>query len=593
MKPLSDAEADKLILALHPGLEPDARRAVQERCDGIPLYIEEVVAKLKEQASDADESAQVPDTLYEALFARLRSSTNALFVVEAAALIGSRFDRRLLSSVVEMDKRKVDDVLQRTRARPGAPAGRQRQLALPPRASARGGRGTLAAQSFGADCTAESPMPSSPQRPTGTRNGRWWHTTTNEPSVSTRRHRPTSRRRPTHGSEARSIEARSHLTRALENVERWHPVRRVTGMRSPFAWSAGSSPRRRRATQAPRPPPSSSGACSSSETSRLRDVRDLQRAVELLHRPWRSPPGDAAGGGAAGSSGHMPEWYRRGQRCSRGVLASVPGRLPHRQGHAGGAAAELDHGGSPEIEERGTRRTTRRRAMYALARAYPIHPGRPGRRRDRLCADGTPVRKAALSRNGAFSLCYGRAMETWIRVEAGEFDRAAELIEEVARRGEQHGFDEWVGIAACNHVALVARTALVAGAAEPAALQPHIENMTAVVETWRASEVKTFLAFYDGFWRVAHRRRREAARRANAWSSRCRWPRKPGWRIYDAELLRSRAHTFDDPDARHRRFRAAIELAQNQGAPIFELRCGRRRFRTRRGAGAGRHLSTH
>ena len=112
LKPLSDAEADKLILALDPGMEPDARRAVQERCDGIPLFIEEVVAKLKEQPSDAAESAQVPDTLYEALFARLRSSTNALFVVEAAALIGSRFDRRLLSSVVEMDKRQVDDVLQ-------------------------------------------------------------------------------------------------------------------------------------------------------------------------------------------------------------------------------------------------------------------------------------------------------------------------------------------------------------------------------------------------------------------------------------------------------------------------------------------------
>jgi hypothetical protein len=44
------------------------------------------------------------------------------------------------------------------------------------------------------------------------------------------------------------------------------------------------------------------------------------------------------------------------------------------------------------------------------------------------------------------------------------------------------------------------------------------------------------------------------------------------WRIYDAELLRLRAHTSDDPDARHADLRAAIELARTQGAPVFELR---------------------
>jgi predicted ATPase len=124
LKPLSDAEADELILALDPEMEPDARRAVQERCDGIPLFIEEVMAKLKEQGSDAAESARVPDTLYEALFARLQSSTEALFVIEAAALIGSRFDRGLLSDVVEMDKHQVDDVLRQLgRGRVFQPAG--------------------------------------------------------------------------------------------------------------------------------------------------------------------------------------------------------------------------------------------------------------------------------------------------------------------------------------------------------------------------------------------------------------------------------------------------------------------------------------
>jgi len=42
--------------------------------------------------------------------------------------------------------------------------------------------------------------------------------------------------------------------------------------------------------------------------------------------------------------------------------------------------------------------------------------------------------------------------------------------------------------------------------------------------------------------------------------------------FYDAELLRLRGHTLDNVDERHRHFRDAIELAQKQGAHIFELR---------------------
>ena len=44
LKPLTDAQTDELIVALDPGLSPDERRAVRDRCDGIPLYVEEVVA---------------------------------------------------------------------------------------------------------------------------------------------------------------------------------------------------------------------------------------------------------------------------------------------------------------------------------------------------------------------------------------------------------------------------------------------------------------------------------------------------------------------------------------------------------------------
>ena len=42
--------------------------------------------------------------------------------------------------------------------------------------------------------------------------------------------------------------------------------------------------------------------------------------------------------------------------------------------------------------------------------------------------------------------------------------------------------------------------------------------------------------------------------------------------FYDAELLRLRAHTHTDPDARQADIGAALELARRQGATLFELR---------------------
>ena len=111
LQPLGDDEADQLITALHPGVSAEEQRAIRQRCVGIPLYIEEVVAKLKEQPSDASNSHVVPDTLYEALFARLRSRQSAVQVVEAAAIIGSRIERGLLLSVLDLPEGEVDAVI--------------------------------------------------------------------------------------------------------------------------------------------------------------------------------------------------------------------------------------------------------------------------------------------------------------------------------------------------------------------------------------------------------------------------------------------------------------------------------------------------
>jgi class 3 adenylate cyclase len=66
LKPLTDEETDELIVAINPALSAGDRAAVAGRCDGVPFYIEQVVAGLAETG--------VPEALYEPLFARLRAS---------------------------------------------------------------------------------------------------------------------------------------------------------------------------------------------------------------------------------------------------------------------------------------------------------------------------------------------------------------------------------------------------------------------------------------------------------------------------------------------------------------------------------------
>ena len=44
---------------------------------------------------------------------------------------------------------------------------------------------------------------------------------------------------------------------------------------------------------------------------------------------------------------------------------------------------------------------------------------------------------------GAFTLAYTRAMESWLSIEIGGLDRAAELAASVSELGERHGLDQW------------------------------------------------------------------------------------------------------------------------------------------------------
>ena len=192
LAPLTDEQTDALITALNPGLTADERAAVAGRCDGVPFYIEQVVAGLSETG--------VPEALYEPLFARLRASANVVPVVEAAAVIGRQIDRGLLCSVVDLSDDEVDDVIDELEdalvLEPWGTDGwrfrhellREVAAELAPPSVRRGLHAKVADALIGAAVS---------------RTGGWSPATTSGPSGSTRRPRPTSRHRPMRAAAAR------------------------------------------------------------------------------------------------------------------------------------------------------------------------------------------------------------------------------------------------------------------------------------------------------------------------------------------------------------------------------------------------------
>jgi class 3 adenylate cyclase len=570
LKPLCDTDADELIIALHPGIDPEARRAVRRRCDGMPLYIEEVVAKLKEQPSDSGESAEVPDTLYEMLLARLRSSTNALLVVEAAALIGSVVDGRLLSSVVDLDKRDVDDVLQQlTRGRVLQPVRdswrfhhellREVAAELSPPSLRRALHGRIgdALVAAAADGTPEWPLVAHHYE----KAERF-----DEAAAAYKRASANARQRGALG------EARHHLTRALMDIERLAPsrsrdhrevtVRLECGFLASVATGHAST---KAAAEFERcleligdEPSLELYATFSALWSYYATRGDLRRATQVMEA-LRMRLED------------MPDWYHAANDAAIGSLAVFRGEFHAARTTLEAAAAAVDDLGSPEIEGAWFAPNDPIGGMYTFVAFTRFVQGDLAGAEAAFAQMESRCEKLRFP-HGAFTLCYGRDIDALVRTEAGQHDRAIELLAEVADRGHRCGFDEWIMVAASGEAAARAVAAVAAGETDSATLQSHIQTMTAVVEAWRAAGIKAFLGWYDGaLVRVltaagmndAARERVELARQIAD---------ETGWRIYDAELLRLRAHTSDDPAARHTDLRAAIELAQAQGALIYELR---------------------
>jgi hypothetical protein len=179
---------------------------------------------------------------------------------------------------------------------------------------------------------------------------------------------------------------------------------------------------------------------------------------------------------------------------------------------------------------------------------------------------------------GAFSLAYARQMELLIRVEAGELERAADVASELRTLGEQHGFDSWALVGTAQQATVAALSAL-ADNCDSTTLQPHIAALTAFVGACRATGAISLITFYDAVIARLLIASGDLIGARERLGLSLELAERTRMHVYDAELLRLRAHTTDDVAQRRHDLEASWHLARRQDAPIFQLRTATDLFR--------------
>jgi class 3 adenylate cyclase/tetratricopeptide (TPR) repeat protein len=570
LAPLTTGETDELIAALDPTLSADDRAEVARRCDGVPLYLEEVVTKLHEQPTDGARWVRVPDALYEPLFSRLRTSDNTIQVVEAAATIGREFDQSMLRNALDMTESDLNEAIRDLETalvfEPTAINSwrfrhellREVAYELPPPSVRR-----ILHRRVADALVRVSDHPD-------------WHLVALHYEHAERFDEAANAyRQAAHDARRRGAleESRADLTRAIAQIERAVPgpvrdrreirlrLRRgflasaVEGTASPQA--AGDFER-----------------CLQLAGTDLREADlvstltalwayylprgDLRRTLQVAE----SIRGHIAGGGRGfprliDTAFGMVAWYSGDFGDARSLLEEATA------GVAGTRLIDLESVWFVPGEPIAAMHT-----HLALARIVQ------GDLRGAEEQFGETVRRVAdLSfPQGPYSHAYERCYEIWARIEAGQLERAAKLVKELNAEAKRHGFDFWVLIAATQQATIVALSALSGGEIDRDALQTHIATMTITVESWRAAEARLFVTFYDAILArllTAAGKLDEARQRLEA---ALELGRETGVNFYRAELLRLRAHTAEDPDMRDADLRAAIDTARRQAATIFELR---------------------
>ena len=581
LKPLTDAESEELIFALDPDLDAEARGAVRRRSDGVPLFIEQIVKKLEQEPRAG--RADVPDTLYEALFARLRSSDETVQIVEAAAVIGRTVDRGLLLSVIDKTVHKdvdhiIDDLIRGRVLEPTAPDKwrfrhellREVAAELPPPTRRRQLHGRVADTLVAAAADG---------------NTDWSLVATHYEHAQ--RHAEAAKCYQNASANARQRgalpEARAYLALAISQIgqaqegpERDRLEISLRLSRGFLASAAEGMSSYDAAADFER--------CASLPGIDLKDDESIATFVALFgYYALRADLGrvERLLGYLDELRSHLSreqqEWFSPFSDAAYGMLAWYRGEFDKALERMESAATSRSEEGARETAAVWYMPNEATASIYThLALARYVKGDLAGAA-DELMK--TEQRCETLEfPQGAFSLAYGRQMEVLIRIEAGQLERAKVVATAIGAEAEQHGLDSWTMIAAAQQATVSAMATLGSGEANAAKLQAHIATLTMFVDAWRALEVRSLITFYDAVLArllIAVGQPAEARARVQLALD---LAKETGMSFYDAELLRIRAETHDEDDRRRADLQAAISLARSQRASIFELRSAAQYF---------------
>lgn len=564
-----------MIAAVDSTLSAAARAEVRRRCDGVPLYIEEVVAKLAaEQANTLRDVAtqweRVPDALYEPLFAQLRSSDNAVPVVVAAATIGRDVDRTMLQSVLTLEPDELNVViaeLERTRVFEsiGEDAWRFRHellrevaAELPPPSQRKALHGRIA------DVIAGLPGAQPDSRELALHYG--YAERFDEAAEACLRASDDARRRGALG------EARTYLSRCLEHIARTEPGRSrnrreiAARLRRGFLISAAEG------TTSPDAAADFEQCLELAGTSPSREMIatltalysyyltrcDLRRADQLL-KSVRSLAGEARG------------WLRPVNDSGVGQLDWFRGEFDAARVRLEECAAADSLVSALELERTWFMPHEPIAGIHTnLALARFVHGDVSGTADAMLAAERRC--EQLTFPHGPFTLSYARTLEAWIAMEAGDFPRANGILDDLMASSERHGFDGWMLIAMAQRASAAALAAVSAETIDASSMKAHLASVGVSLDTLRAVHLVTFLTVFEAvlarLWLRAGEpeRARERIEAALAQSD------ETGLDFYRVELLRHRASTWPDTERRDADLATAAELATRQNATIFALR---------------------
>ena len=567
LAPLTDEESEALIEALDPTVPEAQRAAVRKRCDGVPFYIEHVVAGL----GVAGHPPEVPAALYEPLFARLHARIDVVPVIEAAAIIGRAGDLPLLRSVVG-EAADVDDVvteLVRTRVleRRGTDGWRFRHELIREVAA------ELAPPSLAQDLHAR--VARALADATSAAQPDWRVVASHFEQAGQHDQAVEAYQRASVEARRRGAlqEALDCLTNVLDQItgcvggaER---DRQEIAIRLQRGFLAGATQGR----MSGEGPADFQWCLSLASTgnydnelfttlmaligyyvprAELRRARELIDSVSRListDRPWSYPVIESSLGSVLWLKGefsaaheHLLAALAARSAADPRVLATV-WWVPVDPISTALTYLVLTHTIRGDLDQ----------ADADLAEAV--------RRGDNL-----EFPQNAHSRG---LTCF---VEIWVRVESGQLAEAATLVSRFRQLSQQSGLDLWQWVGRTEHNTVKALTALNAGA-DAATLLAAAEKVALHVDSSRMMQLNIYLTFKDaiiGRLLIAAGYPDKARQRLDM---ALRHSQETGMRFHDAELMRVRAHTFTDPEDRRKALAAALELARQQGATLFELRC--------------------